>query len=102
MGAPKIFISYSHQDEWLKNELIKHFSALQRNGLVEVWHDRAIPAGGLLNDEIDTHIATSDVFLFLISPDFIASDYCFHKEYQAALERHARGEVAIMQNRLQY
>jgi TIR domain len=96
MSACKVFISYSHADEWLKNELIAHFGALKRNGLVDVWHDRRIPAGGLIHDEIDANVQSSDLFLFLISTDFINSDYCFQNEYTAAVRRHQAGEAEIV------
>ncbi len=92
----KLFISYSHEDEWLKNELINHLSALKRNGTIDVWHDRQIPAGGLLHDHIDSQVQTSHAFLFLISNNFIASDYCIHKEYEAAKKRHDAGDAEII------
>jgi hypothetical protein len=96
MPGLKVFISYSHADEWLKDELIAHFSALNRNGLVDLWHDRKIPAGGLLNDEIDETLKSSDLFLFLISPNFLQSDYCFHTEYLAAVKRRMTGDAEII------
>lgn len=96
MHPCKIFISYSHADEWLKDELGKHLSALKRTGIVDVWHDRCIPAGGLLHEEIDAHIDSSEIFLFLISPDFIASDYCYNNEYKAAIYRRATGDAEIV------
>jgi TIR domain len=96
MTACKIFMSYSHADEWLKDELVAHFAALKRNGLVDVWHDRRIPAGGILHDEIDANLQSSHLFLFLISTDFIDSDYCFHKEYQEAVKRRQAGEAEIV------
>lgn len=96
MSASKIFISYSHSDEWLKDELVSHFGALKRNGLVDVWHDRRIPAGGLLDSHIDANLNSSDLCLFLISADFINSDYCFHKEYERAVARRAAGETEII------
>jgi hypothetical protein len=95
MSAFKVFLSYSHADEWLKDELVAHFSALKRNGL-DVWHDRCIPAGGLLHDEIDENLHSSNLFVFLISPHFLQSDYCFHKEYGAAVTRRALGEAEII------
>src|SRR5215203_6024065 len=70
--------------------------ALKRNGLVDVWHDRRIPPGGLLNEEIDANLGDSDLCLFLISADFINSEYCFHKEYQEAVKRRAAGETEIV------
>jgi hypothetical protein len=96
MTACKIFMSYSHADEWLKDELVAHFAALKRNGLVDVWHDRRIPAGRILHDEIDANLQSSHLFLFLISTDFIDSDYCFHKEYQEAVKRRQAGEAEIV------
>lgn len=96
MAACKIFVSYSHADEWLKDELVSHFGALLRKELVDVWHDRRIPAGGILDDEIDENLQRSDLFLFLISTDFINSDYCFKKEYQEAVKRRAAGDAEIV------
>lgn len=96
MATPKIFISYSHADEWLKDELVSHFGALRRNGLVDVWHDRRIPAGGLLDDQIDANLKTADLCLFLISADFINSDYCIHKEYEEAVKRRNSGNTEII------
>jgi len=96
MADCKIFISYSHADEWLKDELIKHFAALKRNKIISLWHDRMIPAGKIIDKEIDDKIHESNLFLFLISADFINSEYCFSIEYQKVLERHSRGEAALV------
>jgi hypothetical protein len=96
MTACRIFISYSHADEWLKDELVAHFAALKRNGLVDVWHDRRIPSFGMVHDEIDANINTADLFLFLISTDFIGSDYCYQKEYEGAVKRRRAGDAEIV------
>jgi hypothetical protein len=91
-----VFISYSHADEWLKNELIVHLAALKRKNIVSVWHDRLIPAGKILDNEIDVKLQAADLFIMLISSDFINSEYCFSVEYKRMLDRHARGEVTIV------
>lgn len=90
------FISYSHADEWLKDELITHFAALKRNGELFIWHDRMIPAGGILNEEIDARLKECQLFLMLVSSSFLNSDYCFRKEYEQILLRYDRKEVAIV------
>lgn len=41
----KLFFSYSHKDEDLRDELEVHLSALKREGIIELWHDRRIGAG---------------------------------------------------------
>jgi hypothetical protein len=41
----KLFISYSHHDEDIKDELLKHLSPLKRLNLIADWHDRKIAPG---------------------------------------------------------
>ena len=41
----KVFISYAHDDEKYKDELVKHMSALVRQGVLEEWNDRQIKVG---------------------------------------------------------
>jgi TIR domain-containing protein len=92
----EVFISYSHEDEWLKDELLQHLSALRRNRTIDIWHDRMILAGGELQEDISNEIETSDIFLLLVSPAFISSDFCMEKEYSRAKERHSAGEAIII------
>ena len=40
MPKTKIFISYSHVDEGLLEELKPHLVTLQREGLLDLWTDR--------------------------------------------------------------
>jgi len=91
-----LFFSYSHADEDLRDQLETHLSGLRRQGLVESWHDRRIIAGEEFGSAIDSHIDTANVILLLVSPDFIASDYCYEREMTRALERHQRGEARVI------
>ena len=48
--------------------------------------DQHILAGQSLSSEIQEHMDDSNVFVFLLSPDFIASPYCRQEwEYAAKL-----------------
>ncbi|MHC4569306.1 MAG: hypothetical protein ACYTE3_26565, partial [Planctomycetota bacterium] len=49
----KVFFSYAHEDESYKDKLVKHLSILQRQSVIEVWHDRKIVAGDEWKGEID-------------------------------------------------
>lgn len=93
---PILFFSYSHADENLRDQLETHLSGLRRQEIISSWHDRRITAGTELDAAIDSHIETADVILLLISPDFIASDYCYEREMKRALERHGRGEARVI------
>jgi hypothetical protein len=92
----QIFYSYAHEDEALRDELEKHLSLLQRQGLIASWHDRDIQAGAEWKKEIDSHLDTASLILLLISPDFLASDYCYDQERQRAIERHQRREARVI------
>jgi len=94
--ARSVFFSYSHKDEWLRDELETHLKLLQRQHVISVWHDRKIPPGGEWDKEIDARLESADIILLLVSADFIASDYCWDKEVKRALERHRSGEAAVI------
>lgn len=62
----KVFFSYSHRDEALRDELEKHLSILMRQGFIETWHDRRIGAGAEFEYEISETLETADVILLLV------------------------------------
>lgn len=92
----KLFFSYSHRDEDLRNELETHLSALKRQGIIESWHDRRIGAGTELKNEISSHLESAQIILLLISPYFIASDYCYDVEMNRSIEMHESGQARII------
>jgi hypothetical protein len=93
---PSLFFSYSHKDEGLRDQLETQLAMLKRQGAIETWHDRRIGAGQDIHQAIDAHINTDDIILLLVSPDFIASDYCYDVEMQRAIERHEKGEAILI------
>ena len=92
----KVFFSYAHEDEGFLKSLEKHLSILRKQGLITEWHNRMIGAGKDVAEEIDIHLNTSQIILLLISPDFIASDYCYSVEVKRAMERHEAGEAFVI------
>jgi TIR domain/HEAT repeats len=92
----KLFFSYSHKDETLRDELAKHLSQLKRQNIITTWHDRDITAGTDWAQAIDDNLNTADIILLLVSADFLASDYCYEKEMQRAIERHNNQEARVI------
>jgi hypothetical protein len=92
----ELFISYSHRDETLRQQLDKHLTPLQRQKVISTWHDRKIGAGQEWAKEIDDNLSKAHIILLLISPDFVASDYCYDLELGQALQRHERGEAIVV------
>jgi len=92
----KMFISYCHDDEWLKDEFHKSLATLIRNNEVEIWHDRLIEPGAEFDQEIIDRIQSSDIMILLISSSFIASDYCYNVEFKKALSLKSNGKLEIV------
>lgn len=92
----EVFFSYSHKDEGLRDELEKHLSTLKREGVIAGWHDRKIGVGKEWKGEIDTYLNRAHIVLLLVSPDFLASDYCYDVEMKRAMERHEAGEARVI------
>src|SRR5687768_825440 len=92
----EVFISYSHKDDRMREELETHLSLLQRRGVIAAWHDRRITAGREWAGAIDEHLERAAVILLLVSANFLASDYCYDREMRRALERHDAGEARVI------
>lgn len=101
----KGFFSYSHSDaevdphivEAFSSELEKRIDANLVNARFEIWRDNAkLAAGDYWDLSIETAIKSADVFVVLISPKWISSDYC-RKEFETfesvELARNSRGYV---------
>jgi len=92
----ELFFSYSHKDEEYRNELEIHLAILKRQGVIDTWHDRRIGAGKDIHGEISEHLEKSQIVLLLVSPYFLASEYCYDVEMKRALERHETGKVRVI------
>jgi hypothetical protein len=92
----RVFYSYSHTDERLRDSLANSLALLKRQGVLTEWHDRRIAAGDDWGQSIDQQIEQADIIMLLVSPDFIASDYCWGKEVRRAMERHQAGEARVI------
>jgi tetratricopeptide (TPR) repeat protein len=86
MPPLRVFLSYAHEDESGRERLEKHLAPLRRTGLVELWADIGIRAGQDWNEEIEQHLRASDVIVFLLSADWVDSDFCY-RELEIALEQ---------------
>src|SRR5262245_44427221 len=92
----RVFYSYAHEDEELRDELEKHLRLMQRQGIIQAWHDREITAGRAWKDAIDEHLEAAELILLLISSDFLQSDYCYDFEMKRALTRHDAGDAWVL------
>jgi tetratricopeptide (TPR) repeat protein len=92
----KLFYCYAREDKALRDELDIHLSSLKRQSLVTSWYDGAIGPGTEWEKEIDTHLRNANIILLLVTPSFMASDYCYDIEMKRALERHQAGTARVI------
>ena len=76
----RIFISYSRRDRRFLRRLLVHIKPLQEQGLIQLWHDKMILAGDEWKKQIQQAIKSAQVFILLVSADFLASDFIIKEE----------------------
>jgi tetratricopeptide (TPR) repeat protein len=97
MSVPlEVFCCYAREDQEMLEHLKKHLMPLQRQSQITVWSDTDLNAGVEWEKELHQHLESADIILLLISPDFIASDYCYSTEMNRAIERHEQGSTQVI------
>ena len=91
----KGFVSYSHADFSLYKQFSSHLEAIRHQCNVELWTDHDIFAGTRWEPRIDSEISASEIFILLISPEFIASKYVFDVEIPAIKARRQAGSLVL-------
>lgn len=94
--STRVFLSYSHKDEALREELAAQLEILVANKTLETWHARKIEPGRDWRAAVHREIDEADVVLLLVSADFLASDYCRDTEVRRAIERHQAGTARVV------
>ena len=94
--AYEVFISYSHRDKELRNELEKHLSNLKRQQIIASWYDGDISPGTEWEPQIMEHLRRAQIILLLVSADFIASDFCYSIEMKEAIARHDANQARVI------
>lgn len=92
----KAFISYSHNDNNYLDQLHKHLAQLRRDNVLTDWTDNDILPGSAIDDQVIASLRSSDLFLAILTPDYINSGYCYEKEFKLAQELQKSGDLTIV------
>ncbi len=92
----EVFCCYAREDQEMLVHLKKHLVPLERQGQITIWSDTNLNAGVEWEKELHQHLESADIILLLISPDFMASDYCYSTEMGRALARHNEGNAVVI------
>jgi hypothetical protein len=94
--SANVFISYSHADEKALERLLKHLAMLKRDGKLEAWSDHKIMPGTPFDQEIISRLNESNIFLAMLSQDYLSSNYCYEKEFEQAMQLTEEGRIRIV------
>lgn len=93
--AVQVFVSYSRRDRLFYEELQSHLAVLNYQGIIDIWSEGRILAGEKWKDVIEKAIDDTDIFILLISPDFMASEYSARFELEKIQKRATEGAIII-------
>ncbi|RCJ23429.1 hypothetical protein A6S26_02460 [Nostoc sp. ATCC 43529] len=91
----EIYLSYSHKDEKLLDELERHLVLLEYQGLARCWHARKMHAGAEIRRQIYTHLSSAQIILLLISQNYFDSQD-LQIEFDFAMEQHKMGDAIVI------
>jgi len=92
----RLFVSYSHENATWSKRLAPLLKVKANVASLRPWHDSELTAGCLWHDDICAELGRMDIFLCLVSHQFLASDYIQKVELKEALRRQKRGEIEIV------
>jgi TIR domain/CHAT domain len=95
-SAVEVFISYSHKDKLLRDQLAIQLSNLRRQQVIRDWFDGDIIPGTEWRKQIQQHLESAQIILLLISADFMASEFCYSIEMTRAIQRHKDGNARVL------
>ena len=93
----KLFYSYSHKDRQYQEKMEETLTLLRdQDGILKGWSDRQILPGQRIPEKIQEKIKDTDIFVFLLSPHFIASTECWKEWLQAHQIANERSSVVLV------
>ena len=87
----QLFYSYSHKDAQYRQSMETALVQLRRDKLLRQWSDQRILPGQKISQAIRENMDNANIMVFLLSPDFIASEECM-KEWSRAGEMVSNGK----------
>jgi internalin A len=86
-GDPiSLFICYAHANERVVKRLIPSIKVLARRGYIAPWQDTDLVPGEDWDDTIKQRLSESQIILFMVSRDFLASPYITEHERPLAMK----------------
>lgn len=97
MSVPiNIFIIYAREDMDIKQRLLLHLNPFKNAFNAVIWHDGNIEAGQEWKPHIESRLEQTDLFLLLVSIDFMNSEFINQVEFKFAIDKHKAGKSIVV------
>jgi len=91
----RVFLSYSQDDKRAKETFRKNLIALESDGYITFWEDQNIKVGMDWRPEIDRELEKMDIFIGLLTTNFVASEFIRRVEFKRAMERRKQNAAGM-------
>lgn len=90
-----IFIAYAYKDRRLLEKIEQIIATLSKQDCKIAYRTCEVAINAEWRYEVEELQDISDLILLLISPDFIATEYCYSELLKRAIQRHRQGGLVI-------
>ncbi|WP_426586199.1 COR domain-containing protein [Mucilaginibacter sp. R-33] len=92
----RVYISYSTEDNLIKQRFYKHFLPLIKEYGLIVWDQSKITAGNNEKRERNENLSTADIFICLITPNYHTNEVISVDEIEKIIEKAVSGNSLII------
>ena len=93
---PHIFIAYARKDKTALAKLKTHLNILQRRNLCRIFYDGEIAPGEHWDKRLKDELHRADIFVLLVSEEFLDSDYIHEVELPKILEKEKNNKCQVI------
>ena len=91
-----IFLIYTLTDKDTMLHLLRHLNPLKEVFDLSIWHDDPIISGQSWNTYFESRIHHTNIFLLLISDEFMNSQFISQTEFKAILDKHNENKAVVI------
>jgi len=92
----RVFVSYSRNDKRWRDSLHRMLAPLLREKQLKIWDDTYITPGARWFEAITDAISSAKAAVFLVSADFLDSDFIIQHELNPVLEAAEKKHIIVL------
>ncbi|MRH99634.1 TIR domain-containing protein [Kriegella sp. EG-1] len=91
-----IFAIYAWEDKNVLLQLRQSLNTLVANGAITIWADDPILPGKSWKPKVESHMDFADIFLMLVSSDFMKSKFIQQLEFKNVIDKYKANDATVI------